>query len=99
MMTLGFRFGPIAYSTDVVELPEEAFHALAGVRVWIVDALQEEPHLTHAHLARTRAWIARVKPQRAVLTHMNFTLDYGDLKARLPPGIEPAHDGMIIDVD
>ncbi|MCE2482935.1 MAG: MBL fold metallo-hydrolase [Alphaproteobacteria bacterium] len=99
MTTLGFRFGPIAYSTDAVRLSEEAFRALDGVRVWIVDALQEEPHLTHAHLERTMAWIARVKPERAVLTHMNYTLDYGSLKARLPDGIEPAYDGMRIEVD
>ena len=99
MMTLGFRCGPIAYSTDVVSLPEEAFRALEGVRVWIVDALQDKPHLTHAHLERTLEWIARVKPERAVLTHMNFTLDYAELKSRLPQDIEPAYDGMVIEID
>jgi phosphoribosyl 1,2-cyclic phosphate phosphodiesterase len=94
--TLGFRFGPIAYSTDVVNLPEEAFAALAGVETWIVDCLQEAPHRTHTHLARTLEWIARVKPRRAVLTHMNVRVDYATLVAKLPAGVEPAWDGMVL---
>jgi len=96
MTTLGLRFGPLAYSTDVVNLPESAFAALEGVSVWIVDALQDKPHPTHAHLERTLEWIERVKPDRAILTHMNYTLDYQDLKSRLPAGVEPAYDGMIV---
>lgn len=94
--TLGFRFGPIAYSTDVLDLPDQAFAALAGVDTWIVDCLREAPHRTHTHLARTLDWIARVKPRRAVLTHMDSTVDYATLAAKLPAGVEPAYDGMVI---
>ena len=39
-----------------------------------------------------------MKPKRAVLTHMNFELDYQTLRNELPAGIEPAYDGMVIDV-
>lgn len=94
--SLGFRFGPYAYSSDVVGLPEASFEALAGVKIWIVDALQMTPHPTHAHLDRTLEWIARVKPERAVLTNMHVQMDYGTLKRSLPPGVEPAFDGMIL---
>ena len=96
--TLGFRFGAMAYSTDAVELDEAAFAALAGVDVWIVDCLRYEPHPTHAHFERTLAWIARVKPRRAVLTHMNQALDYEELRRRCPPGVEPGYDGLVIEV-
>ena len=48
--TLGFRIGPFGYSTDVVELDETAFAALAGIELWIVDCLRREPHPTHSHL-------------------------------------------------
>jgi len=95
--TLGLRFGRLAYSTDVLDLPESAFDALAGVETWIVDCLREEPNPKHVHLERTLAWIARVKPARAVLTHMNASLDYARLSARLPAGVEVAYDGMVID--
>jgi len=95
--SLGFRFGDLAYSNDVVSLDEEAFAALAGIKVWIVDALRYTPHPSHSHLAQTLEWIARVKPERAILTNMTIDLDYNRLKAELPPGVEPAYDGMVIE--
>lgn len=96
--SLGFRVGPAAYSNDVVAMPEESFNALCDLDLWIVDALRETPHPTHAHLARTLEWIARLKPAHAVLTNMTHELDYATLKARLPAGIEPAYDGWRADL-
>ncbi len=90
----GFRFGAIAYSTDFRTLDDEAFAALQGIEVWIVDALQREPHPTHCHLERTLDYVARVGCRRAVLTHLNNTMDYAALKAELPAHVEPAHDGL-----
>lgn len=98
MPTLGFRFGRFAYSTDVVKLDERAFAALEGIDTWVVDCTREDPHPVHAHLALTLDWIARVRPRRAYLTHMNNTLDYDTLRAKLPPGVEPAYDGLVIEV-
>jgi phosphoribosyl 1,2-cyclic phosphate phosphodiesterase len=94
--TLGIRIGPFGYSTDVTELDEAAFAALEGVDVWIVDCLRREPHPTHSHLAKTLSWIARVRPWRAVLTHMDQSLDYCEVAAELPPGVEPGCDGLVI---
>lgn len=95
--TLGLRIGSFAYSTDVTELDDAAFAAIAGVELWIVDCLRREPHPTHAHLAKTLAWIARVKPRRAVLTHMDQSLDYRELSAELPSGVEPGQDGLVVE--
>jgi phosphoribosyl 1,2-cyclic phosphate phosphodiesterase len=95
--TLGFRFGSLAYSTDVVGLDEAAFAALEGVETWIVDSYRRTPHPTHSHLAQTLDWIARVRPKRAFLTHMDVQLDYDTLRRELPPGVEPAYDGIVID--
>ena len=97
-VSLGYRFGDIAYSTDVSSLPETAFEALEGVKVWVVDALRYKPHPTHSHLEQTLGWIARVKPERAILTHMTWDMDYATLLANLPSGVEPAYDGMILEV-
>ncbi len=96
--TLGFRLGRFAYSTDVIELDEAAFSALAGVEVWIVDCIRREPHVTHSHLDKTLGWIERLRPRRAVLTHMDQSLDYATLRRTLPPGVEPGYDGLIIDL-
>ena len=94
----GYRFGDAAYSTDVTALDEAAFSALDGVKLWILDCLRERPHPTHSHLAQSLEWIARVAPARAVLIHMNHQVDYQDLKGRCPPGVEPAYDGMVLEV-
>ena len=96
--TLGLRFGPIAYSTDVVALDEAAFRILEGVDIWVVDALRFERHMTHSNFERTLDWIARVKPKRAILTHMNLSMDYAAVRARCPPGVEPGYDGLTLEI-
>ncbi len=96
--TIGFRCGGFAYSTDAVNLPETAFDILDGIDTWIVDACREQPHVSHAHLERTLGWIDRVKPRRAYLTHMNHTMDYDRLMNNLPKGVEPAYDGLALEI-
>lgn len=97
--SLGYRFGPLAYSSDVNELDEEAFAALEGVECWIVDALRYRRHATHANVETALSWIARVKPKRAILTNLHHDLDYEVLKNKLPAGVEPAYDGMTLKVE
>ena len=92
--SVGYRFGGVAYSSDVVGLDEAAFAALAGVEVWIVDTLRYRPHPTHAHLDLALEWIDRVKPKRAILTNLHIDLDFDTLAAQLPEGVEPAYDGL-----
>lgn len=94
----GFRFGPVAYSPDVNGLDDAAYEALAGVDTWIVDALRHTPHPTHAHLERTLGWIERVKPRRAILTNMHIDMDFNALRGSIPPGVEPAYDGLTLEV-
>jgi phosphoribosyl 1,2-cyclic phosphate phosphodiesterase len=95
---VGYRFGSVAYSCDVVGLPDAAFDALTGLSVWIVDALRYAPHPTHAHLDRTLEWIARVKPKRAILTNMHIDMDFNTLSQELPDGVEPAYDGLRFEI-
>lgn len=98
MDTLGLRIGRFAYSTDVVMLPEESMPALEGLDTWVVGCFQHGPHKVHANLAQVLDWVARLKPRRTVLTHMGTSMDYRSLLRDLPPGIEPAHDGMVLEV-
>jgi len=94
--TLGFRFGGLAYSPDVSDFPEESLKALHDLDVWVIDALRPAPHPSHFSVEQALAWIARVKPKRAVLTHMHVDLDYATLSRELPQGVEPAYDGMVL---
>ena len=92
--SVGYRFGGVAYSSDIVGFPDTALPVLENLDVWIVDALRLTPHPTHAHLEMALEWIDRLKPRRAILTNMHQDLDYATLARSLPHGIEPAYDGM-----
>jgi len=92
--SVGFRFGDVAYTPDVVGIPEESWPALMDLDVWIVDALRWTPHPTHAHVDLALEWIARAKPRRAILTNLHIDLDFEVLSARLPTHIEPAYDNL-----
>jgi phosphoribosyl 1,2-cyclic phosphate phosphodiesterase len=96
--TLGLRIGGFAYSTDVTQLDDAAFAMIEGIELWIVDCLRREPHPTHSHLERTLSWIARVRPRCAVLTHMDQSMDYRELSAELPSGVEPGCDGLVLEI-
>lgn len=95
--SLGFRFGDMAYSNDVVMLSDAAFEQLAGVKVWIVDAMRYKPHPTHAHVGRALEWVRRLRPERTIFTNLHIDLDYETLRRELPPGVEPAYDGMVLE--
>ncbi len=97
--SLGFRFGSLAYSPDVSNLNAKAQEQLHGLDVWIVDALRYEYHPSHFSVKDALKWIKRLKPKRAILTHLHVDLDFETLKRELPEGVEPAYDGMTIEFD
>lgn len=97
--TLGFRVGSLAYSPDLSDIPESSVPLLQGLDVWIVDALRFTAHPSHFSVKQALQWIGRLKPKRAILTHMTTDLDYEALKRELPEGVEPAYDGMVITFD
>ncbi|MFC0387914.1 MBL fold metallo-hydrolase [Muricoccus vinaceus] len=97
METLGLRIGRFGYSTDVVEMPEPGFAALAGVQDWVVGCFQRAPHPVHAHVDRAIGWARRVGARRTVLTHMGPDLDWAWMRATLPSGLEPGYDGMVLE--
>src|SRR5262249_710906 len=96
--SLGFRFGGLAYSCDLSGLPEASIAALAGTEVWIVDALRYRPHPRHFSVEDALAWIARIKPARPFVTTLHADLDYAELRRSRPPHVEPAFDGLRIEM-
>jgi len=97
--SVGFRFGALAYSCDLSGLPAESIAALKGVDVWVVDALRYRPHPSHFSVDDALGWIDRIKPARAILTNLHSDLDYDALRARVPRHVEPAYDGLTIELE
>ena len=96
--SLGYRFDNIAYSTDVNNMPDESMKKLKNLDLWIVDCVRYEPHYSHSHFDQTMSWINKLKPKKAILTHMGHWLDYNELNSKCPQNVEPGIDGMVITV-
>lgn len=95
---LGLRIGGTAYTPDVKAIPDESVPFLDGLDLWIIDALRPSPHPSHFSLFEALEWIERMKPRRAILTNLHTDLDYRALGSHLPPGVEAAYDGMVLEI-
>jgi phosphoribosyl 1,2-cyclic phosphate phosphodiesterase len=96
IVSLGFRIANVAYSTDLSGMPQDSIKALAGLDVWIVDALRHTPHPSHFSLTDALGWIERIKPVQAILTNMHVDLDYEATAKAVPAHVRPAYDGLKI---
>lgn len=94
----GYRFGRFAYLTDCSAIPEESYPLLEGVDVVVLDALRRRAHPTHFTVDQAVAEARRLGVAQAYLTHMCHDLDHGELAASLPPEIQPAYDGLEIEL-
>ena len=86
----------IGYATDFHEMTNEMRALYRGLDLWVIDALRHAPHPTHPHLEATLGWIAELGVGRAVLVHMDQSMDYARLAAELPAGVVPGYDGLEI---
>jgi phosphoribosyl 1,2-cyclic phosphate phosphodiesterase len=84
----------ICYATDFSEITREMVDLFTGCDVLVVDCLRREPHPTHAHLAMALDLIATVRARRAVLTHLDRSMDYASLVAEVPDHVLVGHDGL-----
>lgn len=93
---LGYRFGALAYLTDVGVVPPDMMERLRGVQVLVVNALFEQPHPAHLSIPQAIELARAVGARRTLLTHLTHRYGHAELAARLPRGVEPAHDGLTI---
>ncbi len=84
----------IGYATDFNIMTNEMRALYQSLDVWVADALRRAPHPTHPNLDSTLGWIEELAPRRAVLVHMDHSMDYVRLAAELPEGVEPGYDGL-----
>jgi len=95
---LGFRIGSFAYLTDCNKIPDASWPLLDGVSTIIIDALRRRPHSTHFSLDEAVAVASRLGATRAYCTHITHDLGHAETCANLPPGVQLAYDGQVIDL-
>lgn len=94
---LGYRFGDIAYCTDMNRIPDEEFAKLEGLDHFIINCVRRGRHISHFSLEGALEVAARVGARHTWLTHLSHQLPrYEELLAELPEGVEPAYDGLVI---
>ncbi len=95
----GFRAGALGYVTDAKRLPGPALDILRGVEVLVLNALWlGSPHPTHFNVEEAVEAALQVGAKRTYLTHLTHKVGYGELVEWLPDGIEPAFDGLVVEV-
>lgn len=99
MPILGFRLGGFAYLTDCSAIPEESWELVRGVDTLVIDALRYEPHSTHFSVNEALSAVGRIGPRRTFLTHMSHHLGHAATSAKMPPGVELAYDGLVLDIE
>ena len=91
---MGYRIGRFAYCTDCMKIPDSSMELLAGLDVLVLDALRYTPHPAHFNLPQALEVIERLKPRRAILTHIAHEILHSQTSAELPLGVELAVDGL-----
>lgn len=95
---LGFRFGDIAYCTDMNFIPENEFGKLHGLEHFVINCVKRGHHISHFSLEEAVATAEKVGARHSWLTHLSHQLPrYDELCRELPEGILPAYDGLVIE--
>jgi len=95
---LGFRVGNVAYCTDTSGIPPESEPLLRDLDLLILDALRYRPHPTHFNLEQACEAALRLGARRTLFTHLCHDLDHTTVCEETPEGIEPAHDGLVVEL-
>ena len=95
---LGFRIGNVAYCTDTNSIPTASMDLLQDLDLLVLDCLRPEPHTTHFSLDEALEVAAELKPKRTLFTHMSHSFDHEATNTALPPGVELAYDGMLVEM-
>ncbi len=95
----GFRIKDMAYVTDANSISDAEKVKLKGLKVFILNALQIEKHISHFTLAEAIELINELNPEKAYLLHISHKMGLAqEVEATLPENISLAYDGLSITV-
>ncbi len=99
LQVFGFRFGDFAYLTDMKTVDATEMKKLDGVKILVVNALREKEHISHFNLKEALAFIEKIKPETAYLTHISHYLGFHDVvQQSLPENVYLAYDNLQIEL-
>lgn len=93
-----YRINDFAYITDCNLIPDETCEKLQNLDLMIIDALRFKSHPTHMSLDQSLSYIERLRPRRALLTHISHDIKHQETSEHLPESVEIAYDGLSVEV-
>ncbi len=106
MPVLGYRFGNIAYITDMSSIPEEEFAKLQGLEHLSLNTVGYKKHHSHFSLDEALSIADKVAAKHTWLTHLSHAFPSYDsfaeelkalcLERNIASEVAPAYDGLII---
>jgi len=97
MKVQGFRFGNLAYVSDIHDYDESIFPFLEGIEILILSALRLQPSPLHFTVDEAAAFAKKTTAKMTWLSHLAHELDYNETNQRLPGNVQLAYDGLEID--
>ena len=88
----------LAYISDISDISKKDYKHFKNLKYLIIDCLWLRHHPSHLNLENSLKFIEMFKPKKAILTNLHSDLDYDYLKKILPKNIEPAFDGLTINL-
>lgn len=99
MPVLGFRFGDFTYITDAKTISAETLQKIQGTKVLVLNALQQEPHISHFTLVEAVEMAQKIGADKTYFTHIGHQMGLHEVvQSDLPDGIELAFDGLTLDL-
>ncbi len=89
----------VGYISDCHVIPEKGLDKLCGVDVMVLNCLRVREHPTHLSMKRALEYLHEIAPKRAYLVHMCHDFTHEEWLRMLPEGVEPAYDGLELDLD
>lgn len=99
MPVYGFRFGKFTYITDANRIDETEKEKIKGSEVLVLNALRNEPHISHFSLQEAVELVKELEIPTAYFTHISHQLGiHNQINSILPEGISLAFDQMQITI-
>jgi phosphoribosyl 1,2-cyclic phosphate phosphodiesterase len=96
---LGFRIADFTYITDAKTVTEVEKAKIKGTKVLVINALQQEKHISHFTLEEALAFAQEIGAEKTYFTHISHRLGtHQKISELLPAGVELAYDGLSIEL-
>ncbi len=97
---VAYRFGKLAYVTDMSRIEPSELEKLKGVEVLVINALRySKPHRSHQTVLEALRVVDYLAPRETYFTHMMHHIGlHAKIEKCLPKNVHFAYDGLVVEI-